>query len=186
MEDSKIVDLYLARDEAAIDITCEKYGKRLRRLAKTICGDEMMAEECENDTYLGAWNSIPPHEPRSYLYAFLMKIARCLALDRVRGLSREKRSAKFEELSSEIEDCIASLESVEDEIEARELVAAINVSLRSQPAIKKNIFIRRYWFMDSLSTIAKRFDISEGKVKTVLFRLRSDLKNHLKNEGYTI
>ena len=101
MEDSGIVDLYLARDEAAIGETSEKYGKRLRALALGICGDLTTAEECENDTYLKAWESITPHEPRTYLFSFLAKITRCTALDRVKKSARQN---DLHELTDEVDD----------------------------------------------------------------------------------
>ena len=106
MEDSRIVDLYLSRDESAIRATQGKYGKKIRGFARHICGDDTAAEECENDTYLGAWNSIPPHEPRTYLYAFLLKITRMLAIDHIRKSTRQKRGAVLYELSSELEELI--------------------------------------------------------------------------------
>ena len=186
MEDSKIVDLYLARDETAIVRTSEKYGKKLKCLAKNICGDDGHAQECENDTYLGAWRSIPPHEPRHYLLAFLYKITRALALDRVKWVYRKKRSALIIELSKEIEDSVRNITDVESEIEAKLLREAINDFLRKQPEEKSNIFIHRYWYMDSIEQIADRYSMTNGKVKSILFRMRNSLKDHLTAEGFNI
>lgn len=106
LDDNRIVDLYLSRDEAAISQTSEKYGSRLRNVAYGIVEDLHTAEECENDTYMEAWNSIPPHEPKSYLFAFLARITRHIALDFCKERSRLKRSAFISELSAEMEQCI--------------------------------------------------------------------------------
>ena len=106
MDDERIVELYLSRDESAIKETSEKYGPRLRSLAYGIVNDAQTAEECENDTYLEAWNSIPPHDPKSYLYAFLARITRHISLNRCRDGSRLKRSAVICELSAEMEECL--------------------------------------------------------------------------------
>ncbi|MDE6731938.1 MAG: RNA polymerase sigma factor [Oscillospiraceae bacterium] len=180
MEDDEIVELFLARDESALAKTAEKYGKRLRALALHICGDLSAAEECENDTYLKAWNSIPPHEPRNYLFSFLAKITRCTALDRVKKEARERTS----ELTEELENTLPSPNDVEKRLDGKLLSEAISAFLRTQSAEKRNIFLRRYWFTDSVSEIARRFSISEGKVKSVLFRTRNALQEYLKKEGF--
>lgn len=106
MDDTTIIDLYFARDEAAIRHTAEKYGGRLRALSHGIVQDMQTAEECENDTYLQAWNAIPPHDPKEYLYAFLARITRHISLNRCRDRRRLKRSAYICELSAELEQCI--------------------------------------------------------------------------------
>ena len=186
LEDSMIVDLYLQRDEKAIEHTAEKYGGRLRALACGLLGDEHTAEECENDTYLEAWNSIPPHEPRSYLYAFLARITRHLALNICRDGSRVKRSSHISELDGELEECIPAAGSVEDEIDAAALSKAINIFLSELDDGKRNIFVRRYWYFDTVEDISKRFSISESKVKTTLFRCREQLKTYLEKEGFLI
>ena len=108
MEDERIIELYMRRDEAAVRRTAEKYGRRLRTLSMGIVGDWQTAEECENDAYLEAWNSIPPHEPKGYFYAFLACITRRLSLNRCRERGRLKRSALVGELSAELEQCIPS------------------------------------------------------------------------------
>lgn len=180
MEDDEIVELFLARDETALGKTAEKYGKRLRTIALRVCGDMTAAEECENDTYLKAWDSIPPHEPRTYLFPFLAKITRCTALDRVKKDARSRAS----ELTSELENTLPSPNDVEGRLDGKLLSEAISRFLRTQSDEKRNIFLRRYWFMDSVSEIAKRYSISAGKVKTVLFRTRIALHEHLKKEGF--
>lgn len=186
MDDNKIVDLYLCRDETAIKQTAEKFGNRLRALAYGIVNDRQTAEECENDTYMEAWKSIPPHEPRSYLYAFLARITRHIALNCCRERSRLKRSASICELSAEMEQCIPAPDDVECRMDDMALSEAINGFLRTLSAEKRNIFIRRYWFMDSIAAISQRFALSESKAKTTLFRCRRQLRDYLEKEGYTI
>ena len=186
LDDSKIVDLYLERDEAAIKQTSKKYGKRLRALSFGIVNDQLSAEECENDTYLEAWNSIPPHEPRSYLYAFLARITRHISLNCCRDRSRLKRSAFICELSAEMEECIPDPDDSGCRVDDIVLGEAINKFLGSLDAQKRNIFLRRYWYMDSISDISKRYALSESKIKTTLFRCRNKLREYLKKEGYTV
>ncbi len=186
MDDSKIVELYLSRDEAAIKHTSEKYGSRLRSLADGIVNDRQTAEECENDTYLEAWRAIPPHEPRSYLYAFLARITRHISLNCCRNRRRLKRSAFLCELSAELEQCIPAPDDVECRIDDMALGEAINGFLGSLSEEKRNLFIRRYWYLDSIAHISKRFALSESKVKTTLFRCRSRLREYLEREGYIL
>ena len=186
LDDSVIVDLYLRRDEAAICETAGKYGNKLRMLAWGILRDQETAEECENDTYMEAWNSIPPHEPRTYFYPFLARIARNLSLNRCRDRERLKRTAFVCELSAEMEQCIPSPDDLECRMDAVALAEAINGFLGMLDAERRNIFIRRYWFLDSVADIAKRFGVTQSKVKTTLFRCRKQLKAYLEKEGYTL
>lgn len=186
LDDARIVDLYLMRDEDAIAQSAAKYGARLRSIAYGIVKDAPSAEECESDTYLKAWNSIPPHEPRDYFYAFLARIVRRLSLNVCRDRSRLKRSAHIMELSSELETCIPSQNGVEAELEDSALSEAINSFLARLDGTRRNIFVRRYWFCDSVSDIAKRYNISESKVKSDLFRCRNKLKEHLEREGHNL
>ena len=186
MDDYQIVELYLRRDERAIGCSAEKFGARLRALVCGITGDAQTAEECENDTYLQAWNAIPPHEPRTYLYAFLARIARHLALNRCRELARLKRSAQIMELSAELEQCLPAPDDAACRLDELALREAINGFLGTLREEKRNIFIRRYWFLDSVADIAGRFAISESKVKTTLSRCRAQLRAYLEQEGYTL
>lgn len=183
MEDNEIVDLFLARDEAAINRTSEKYGRKLRSLAYSVCKEMTTAEECENDTYLKAWDSIPPHTPRTYLFSFLAKITRCIAIDRVKEETRQKRSVQFLELTQEIEEYMPSLSNVEAEFDGAMLSNAISDFLRTLSCEKRCVFLRRYWFTDSISAISKRYSISEGKIKSLLFRTRKALYDYLIKEG---
>lgn len=186
MDDNKIVELYLLRDENAVKETSEKFGTRLRALAYGIVNDRETAEECENDTYMEAWNTIPPNEPRSYLYAFLARITRHISLNCCRDRSRLKRSAFICELSAEMEECLPAPDDVQCRVDDMVMAEAINGFLDKLDEEKRNIFIRRYWYMESIDEISKRFALSQSKVKTTLFRCRGRLREHLNKEGYTI
>ena len=186
MDDAGIVELYLVRDEDAIRQTSAKYGGRLRALSYGIVLDRETAEECENDTYLEAWNRIPPHDPRSYLYAFLARITRHISLNCCRDRGRLKRSAHIVELSSEMEECIPAPDDMSCRVDDLALSEAINGFLRGLDQEKRNIFIRRYWYLDSVADISERFAVTESKVKTTLFRCRAKLRRHLEKEGYIL
>ncbi len=186
MEDEQIVELYVRRDEAAIKWTSEKYGQRLRALSLSIVDDWQTAEECENDTYMEAWNSIPPHEPTRYLYAFLARITRHLSLNCCRERNCLKRSAFISELSAEIEQCIPAPDDVECHIDNLVLQQAINGFLGTLSEEKRNVFLRRYWYLDSVAAISKRYSLSQSKVKTMLFRMRNQLRKYFEQEGYDI
>ena len=186
MDDNQIVELYLQRDETAIKHSAIKYGIRLRTIANRIVKDQKTAEECENDTYLEAWNTIPPHEPGNYLFAFLARITRHLSLNCCRDRSRLKRSAFICELSEEMEQCIPAPDDTECRIDEIVLNEAINDFLGNLSEEKRNVFLRRYWYLDSIADISKRFALSESKVTSMLFRCRKQLREHLIKEGYTL
>ncbi len=186
MEDTKIVELYLQRSEMAIAQTAAQYGSRLRSLSYGIVQDHETAEECENDTYLEAWNSIPPNAPHSYFFAFLARIIRHISIDRCRYQQRLCRSAYVQELSTELQACVPGGHDPAEKMEAKVLGQAISAFLRTLPVEARKVFIRRYWYMDSVSEIAKRFCISQSKVKSMLFRSRNTLRIYLKKEGYTL
>lgn len=184
VNDSEIVDLFLSRDEEAIKLTSDKYGVRLRHLANNILCNLSDAEECENDTYLKTWNLIPPNEPKSYFFAFLARITRHISLDKCKEKNRIKRQAVFVELTSEMEECIPSPDGIEAQINESELSKIVSDFLRIQSEDRRKMFIRRYWYMDSVLDISNRYSISESKVKTTLFRVRNELREYLKTEGY--
>lgn len=186
MEDVKIVELYLKREETAIRHTAEKYGNRLRALSKGIVGDFFTAQECENDTYLRAWNSIPPNEPYEYLYAYLARMIRRISLNCCRDRNRLKRSALLCELSAEMEQCIPAPDDTQCRIDQQLLQEALNGFLGNLKEEQRNVFLRRYWFLDSVSAIAKRYQMTGSKVKTMLFRTRSQLRAYLEKEGYQL
>ena len=182
----ELFELYLARDEAAISQTSDKFGARLYSLAYGIVDDRQTAEECENDTYMQAWNLIPPHEPADYLYAFLARITRHLSLNCCRKRSRLKRSAFICSFSAEMEQCIPAPDDMECRIDDMALKDAIDGFLGSLDEERRNIFLRRYWYLDSIASISRRFSLSESKVKTTLFRCRRRFREYLEKGGYTI
>ncbi len=186
MDDERIVKLYLMRDETAIKHTKEKYGSRLCSLSYGIVNDRQTAEECENDTYMEAWNAIPPNEPKSYLYAFLARITRHISLNCCRDRSRLKRSTFICELTTEMEQCIPAPDDVECRIDDMTLTETLNKFLGTLDEEKRNIFVRRYWYLDSIADISERFALSQSKIKTTLFRCRNQLREHLEKEGYTV
>ncbi len=186
MDDTRIVDLYLARDEAAITATADKYGVRLRALAHTIVEDTATAEECENDTYLAAWRSIPPHEPRDYLWAFLARLTRHAALDCVRARRTAKRTGEIVALGDELAACLPAPERIDDTLDNTALADAISAFLRSLSATERTLFVRRYWHLDPIAALAKRYSMSESRVKSTLHRLRGRLRAHLEKEGFSL
>ena len=186
MDDSQIVELYLSRDESAIAQTSHKYGTKLRRIAQNVLSDIDASEECENDTYLQTWNLIPPNEPRTYFFAFVGRIIRHLAIDRLRHDSRQKRYALYCELTDEMQECLPGTSSVTQEIDAKELTQLINEFLESCTEEQRNIFVRRYWYFDSVADICANYSLPQSKVKTTLFRMREKLKKRLSDGGFTV
>ncbi len=186
MEDGDIVELYLSRNEAAIKETAIKYGQRLRNMAQSIVDDRETAGECENDTYLEAWNLIPPHEPRNYLFAFLGRIIRNIALNVCKKNARQKRYARYCELTQEMEECLPAANNTEAEIEAKELTGLINRFLETCTEDQQTVFVRRYWYFEPVADIAEACGFSQAKVKTMLFRMREGLKRYLEEGGYSV
>lgn len=186
MDDNEIVELYLSRNEDAINQTAQKYGSRLRNIANSILNDMETAKECENDTYLETWELIPPHEPRSYLFAFVGRIVRHIALDVCKKNNRQKRYALYCELTQEMQECIPAKNDTEAEIEANYLSRLIDEFLETCSEEQQNVFVRRYWYFDSVTQIAKIYGFSQSKVKTMLFRMRSELKMYLEEGGYSV
>ena len=186
MTDEQIVDLYFNREESAIFYTTEKYGARLRQIAQRITQDPPTAEECENDTYLEAWRRIPPAEPRNYFPAFLSRIVRNISINRCVERDRLKRKAYIMELSAEMEQCLPAPDDMESRFDSAELMRCISRFLCRQAKEKRIIFMHRYYYLDSVAAIAKRFGYSESKIKTMLFRMRNDLRTYLMKEGYTL
>lgn len=185
MTDQTIIDLFWQRSEDAIRNTSQKYGKYLTRIAMNILNYHEESEECVNDTYLAAWEQIPPDRPQKLL-PYLGRITRCLALNRYDYLTAQKRNAEFTLQLSELEECLMGTDSIETQYESGEVASVISAFLRMQNPDVRNIFIRRYWFSDSIAEIAGRFNMSESKVKSVLFRTRNRLKRHLESEGYRV
>lgn len=186
LPDEKIVELYLARSESAVAETKEKYGGRLRNVSFNIVRDSGISEECENDTYLKAWTAIPPSEPRSYLFAFLARIIRNLSLNRLRSANAQKRRADYAEITEELSACAAAIDDTEQSVDEILLGELLSGFIRSLPNENRLLFMRRYWYLDSVSAAAKRIGISESNAKVRLFRLREQLKTHLEKEGYRL
>lgn len=186
MDDAKIVQLYFDRDEQAIPATADKYGNYCTSIANNILGNHEDAEECVNDTYLNTWNAIPPHRPKM-LSTFLGKIVRNLAFNRYKHNTADKRGGgEIAAVLDELAGCVSGSENVEQAYEYKELIAAINGFLGTLPADKRNIFVCRYWYTDSISDIAARFDMTYSAVSMMLNRIRTKLHNYLIARGYEL
>lgn len=186
MEDSRIVQLYWERDQTAISVTTEKYGRYCQAIARNILGNEEDAEECVNDTYLRAWNSMPPNQP-TILSAYLGKITRNLSLNRYRRRTADKRGGgETEAVLEELADCVSGTDDTEEEIFKRELLREIDGFLACQSKEKRGLFVRRYWYMDPIPELAERFHMTENNVSVSLNRIRKNLKNYLAERGYRL
>ena len=181
MEDAKILDLYFARDEDAIRETDTAYGKRLHALAKNILQNREDAEESVNDTYAEVWKSIPPRRPK-YFFAFLASICRHLSLNRVDWKQAAKRRAQVVPLTEEMENCIPDAVH-ERQMEAKELGRLLDLFLEGLAKDSRLIFLRRYWYVDSVPEIAARYGMTESKVKMQLSRTKEKLRSFLEQEG---
>lgn len=184
MDDANIIELYWARDPDAIAQTQHSYGRNLQNLAQNIVRNREDAEECAADTYLKTWETIPPQRP-NYLFAYLAKICRRFAFGRLDWRNAAKRKAEIVSLTEEMALCIPDTRRDAD-LEGKEISRAMNAFLAELPTESRLIFLRRYWFCDSIAEIAARYRISESKVKTRLHRLRNQLRTHLEKEGITI
>ncbi len=181
--DKRIIDLYFARSEEAIAETGRHYGGYLSTIAHSILGSPEDTEECVNDTYLKAWDSIPPARPYS-LKAYLAKIARNLALHRYEKAMAEKRGGgEIPLVLSELDECLPDRSSVEDGINESILTDALNRFLGSLSKEQRIVFLRRYWYNASIAQIALDMSMTEGKVKSILHRLRAKLRLVLEKEG---
>lgn len=183
MEDAKIIRMFLERKEEGIKELERKYKRYCQTIAHNILSSQEDADECVNDTYLAVWNSIPPNRPNN-LMAYLGKITRNLALDKREKQKAAKREAKALILIEEIAEVFVNeQDALTDEIALRE---AINKFLKQLPKEKRVLFMRRYFFFDSVKEIAKAEKVSEGQIKTALFRIRLELKDYLLEEGITL
>lgn len=183
MDDSGILDLYFDRSERAIAETHTKYGKYCFSIAYNILANREDSEESVNDTYLAAWNAIPPRRPPA-LAAFLGKITRNNAINRWNARSAYKRGGGEMTLAlDELEECICGKQNVEDAYSQKETVRSFNRFLSTLRETDRNVFLRRYWCLDSIADIASSFGFSESKVKSMLHRTRQKLRKHLEKEG---
>lgn len=186
MNDKQIVDLYWERSESALSETANKYGRYCHYIAFNILHNNEDSVECVNDTYLRAWNSMPPHRP-NMLSTFLGKITRNLSLNRYEQYTAEKRGfGQTALVLDELENCIPATADVEQIIDETALVEALNRFLASLPKETQKVFMRRYWYLSPIKEIADEYGISESKVKMMLLRSRNNLKMLLEKEGIAI
>lgn len=184
MNDSQILELYRARSENAIAETANKYGKYCHYIARNILHDNEESEECVNDTYLKAWENIPPQRPKQ-LGTFLGKITRNLALNKYKHDTTQKRGAGQVSLAlDELQECLPDGSDVEQVVDELVLTETLNQFLASLPTETRKVFMRRYWYVSSIKEIAADFNISESKVKMLLLRARNELKKTLEKEGF--
>lgn len=184
MRDEEIVELYWEREEAAIHETEKKYGHYLTKIAYNVLSDWEDSKESVNDTYLKAWNSMPPLRP-SFLSGYLGKLTRQISIDIFRRRNSAKRGKSEYALSlSELEDCISDGNSTQQNVDLHMLSQSINEYLRTLPVEIRDIFVGRYYYADSVRKVASYYNMSEAKVKSILYRTRLKLKEHLKKEGF--
>lgn len=186
MEDSRIVELYWRRSGDAISETSRKYGRYCYAIAYNLLSNSRDAEECVNDTWLGAWNAMPDNRPQ-YLAPFLGKIARRLALNRFRADRAEKRGGgELPLVLEELEACVPAVSSTAQVVEDGVLEEEINRFLRTLPPRDRDVFLWRYWYGEPLAEIANRCGLKLNTVKTSLYRTREKLRRHLEQEGYAL
>ena len=186
MDDNEIIGLYWRRDESAITASADKYGGYCRAISYNILHDAGDAEECVNDTWLRAWNAMPPQRP-GILSAFFGKLTRNLSLDRWRYNRAAKRGGpQVETALEELGECLPAPGRPEDRLEERETADLISRFLREQPQLDRVLFLRRYWYLDSVAALAERFSMNENTVKSRLHRTRLRLKEVLLREGVAV
>lgn len=186
VEDSQIIELFWKRSESAIQKTEEKYGSYCYMIANQILMDHEDSEECVNDTWFRAWNGIPPQRPK-ILRQFLAKVTRNLAFDRYRAKKTKKRGeGVIEEVLEELEECTSGHSDVEETILKKELEEKIRYFVQELPNRESDIFIRRYFYVESTEQIAERFFLKESNVLMILSRTRKKLRAYLEKEGYVI
>ena len=183
MEDHAIIELYWERSEDAISKTAAKYGGYCYTIAYNILSNNEDAEESVNDTWLAAWNTMPPRRPK-LLAAFLGKMTRYISLDRWKNRTARKRGGgEVPLVIEELEECISGEDSVEKEYLQKEFAKSLNQFVEDLPDVERKVFLCRYWYMDSIETIAERFGFSESKVASMLHRTRGKLRKMLEQEG---
>lgn len=186
MDDNGIIQLYWDRNDQAIGATSEKYGHYCKAIARNILNNEEDAEECVNDTYLSAWNAMPTHWPE-HLATFLGKITRNLSFDKYRRDHAQRRGGgEIALVLDELADCVSDADNVEQIIDHQELIKTIDSFVRSLSTDKRNIFVRRYWYADSVSDIAKAYGMLQVTVSKTLERTRKQLKAYLTERGFDL
>lgn len=183
MDDQEIIGLYFARDEQAIVATQMKYGTYCMSIAQRILNQQQDSEECVSDTWMRTWNAIPPGAPE-HLRPFVGKITRNLALNRLRSEAAQRRGGGNVVMAlEELRDCVPDGSTPEDALEEKLISDAVNSFLGGLPKEKRVAFVLRYWYLYSLPEISEKMGIRESKLKSMLFRLRKELKAHLEQEG---
>ena len=183
MDDNAIIELYWERSEDAISKTAAKYGGYCYTIAYNILSNNEDAEESVNDTWLAAWNTMPPRRPK-LLAAFLGKMTRFISLDRWKNRTARKRGGgEVPLVLEELEECISGDENVEKEYLQKEFAKSLNQFVENLPDVERKVFLCRYWYMDSIEDIAERFGFSESKVASMLHRTRGKLRKMLEQEG---
>lgn len=186
MEDKAIIEMFLQRNSDAIEAVSQKYGNYCNQIALNILYDAQDAEECVNDTYLKLWNSIPPHQPGN-LSAYIGKITRNTALNRHRDRNTQKRGAgTFPLVLEELSQCIPDPNTIELEMERKEVAQLLNQFLATLPVWKRYILVRRYWYADSVCDIAYACGKTESYISMTLTRLRRKLKEYLTERSTTL
>ena len=185
MDDEKIIALYWARDENAITETALKYGRLCSHIANNILSNNEDSEECVNDTYLAVWNCVPAEHPNRFS-AFISRIIRNLALKKFEYISAAKRNPSAVISLDELEDCVSGTYSIETEIEKKHIENSINNFLWQQSEEKRIVFIRRYWYFDSIGDICKYTGFGQSKVKSMLYEMRRKLRKYLESEGIEV
>lgn len=186
MDDQEIIARFFARDEGAIAAVRERYGPYCAAVARSFLNDPRDQEECLSDTWLRAWNAIPPQRPRS-LGAFLAKITRNLAINRLRDGNAVRRGGGQVPLTlEELGECVSPKGSPEGELDRQAAAEALDRFLDTLPPRRKEVFLRRYWYLDSIEDIARRTGWSKSRVTTTLHRLRVRLREHLIQEGIDV
>ena len=183
MDDRKIIELFFARSEEAIGALSQKYGGACQRLASNILGNVRDAEECVNDAYLGCWNSIPPRRPDP-LKSYVLRITRNLAIGRYHKNTALKRNSHYDAALEELSEVLPAAETAESAVEAAELTAALNHFLDGLDKRERAVFLRRYWYGESISAMAVFFDMRANTVSQTLGRTRKKLQKFLEKEGW--
>lgn len=186
MDDNKIIDLLFERAETALNEVSHKYSRLYKGIIKEILSDECDVDECANDVLLAVWNSIPPNRPNS-LSAYVCKIARRIGVDRLRYNTRQKRNSNYIVMLSELDDCLTDEADIDDNTERSEVIKSVlSDFVRALDPETQVLFIRRYVYLESVTSLAERFEMNENHISVKLYRARKKLKNLLEKEGIRV
>lgn len=185
MEDNKIIDLFFERSEQAIIELSKKYGKVCMKISMNVLNDVQDAEECVNDSYLGAWNTIPPERPNPLL-SYVCRIVRNISINRYKQKTATKRNSAYDLCIHELENCLCSPGSIDDSIEEAMLSSYLDEFIGGLDTVNQMIFVRRFWYMDSYKDIAKASRLKDGNIRVRVARMKSELKLFLEQKGVII